>query len=286
MERRNFLRTLGVIGSSSLIAGSLKANDDQPVRSTDCVLIDTTRCVGCRSCEVACAEANGLPEPDLGDDSMLERERKTSESQFTVVNNYETEAGTVSAKKQCMHCLQPACASACLTKAMYKTDSGPVIWREDKCMGCRFCMISCPFDMPKFEYNSAMPRIQKCSLCWTRLVEGGQPACVEACPAEALTYGRRNELLEVARNRIYNNPGSYIPYIYGEHEVGGTSVLYLSSVPFEHLGFKNDLDHSPHPELTKTFLYSVPVILLLWPAFLLALSNATRPETETTDHEV
>jgi len=143
-------------------------------------------------------------------------------------------------------------------------------------------MVSCPFDIPKFEYHSAVPKIQKCTMCWERQQEGQQPACVENCPAEALTFGKRRDLLEIARQRIYDEPDKYVHHIYGEHEAGGTGYLYLASVPFEKLGFRTDVDKQPYPELSTNFLYGVPVVLLLWPAFLYALSNATKKE-ETMD---
>ena len=174
-----------------------------------------------------------------------------------------------------MHCNQPACATACPTKALVKTEEGPVIWRKDKCMGCRFCMVSCPFEMPKFEYDSPNPKIQKCKMCFERLQEGEKPACVTECPEEAIIFGSRRELIKEARKRIYENPNLYSDHIYGEHEAGGTGYLYLSSVPFDELGMRTDLGSTPYPEYTKTFLYSVPVVLTLWPAFLLALNKAT-----------
>jgi Fe-S-cluster-containing dehydrogenase component len=193
-----------------------------------------------------------------------------------VVNRHETSRGDVYVRRQCMHCLQPACAAACLTKAMAKTEEGPVVWNADKCMGCRFCMISCPFDVPKFEYDSANPRVLKCGMCWERLEEGELPACVKACPMKALTFGPRSELLEEARRRFYEAPDRYVHHIYGEHEAGGTSMLYLASVPFEQLGFRTDLGTTPYPDLTRGFLYSVPFILTVAPPFLLALSKASR----------
>jgi len=285
MDRRDFLKVLGAAGGTALTAGQLRAEETNGNKEFVGVLVDTTRCVGCRSCEVACAEANHLPMPDLDDDSVYEKERQPSETQFTVVNYYDTGAGQFSAKKQCMHCNQPACASACLVKAMLKTKDGPVIWREDRCMGCRYCMLSCPFDIPKFEYHSSNPRIRKCTMCWARLQQGQQPACVEACPAEALLFGKRRDLLEEGRKRIYDDPDNYVHHIYGEHEAGGTGVLYLAAVPFDQLGFKTEIEKTPYPELTKEFLYGVPVVLLLWPAFLLALSNATRGQREVMESE-
>jgi len=276
MDRRTALKTLGMIGATALVGDEAEAarqSEDGPEFVG--ILVDTTRCVGCRSCEFACAEANGLPEPN-DDDAVLEELRNTSETQWSTMNRFDTDKGEVFVKKQCMHCLQPACGSACLTKAMLKTKEGPVIWRESKCMGCRFCMVSCPFDMPKFEYDSAVPKIQKCRMCYEKLQEGEVPACVDECPEEAIIFGKRHELLEIARERIYTEPDRYVSHIYGEHEVGGTGWLYLSGVPFEQLGFRTDLGNEAYPNLTREFLYAVPVVLTLVPAFLLGVSNATK----------
>ncbi len=282
MDRRCFLKVVGAAGACALTPASARAAVATGAESTELcgVLVDTTLCMGCRACELACAEAHDLPEPDLSKDPVAGEERDPSETQLSVVNYYDTDEGEISVKRQCMHCTQPACASACLTKAMLKTEQGPVIWREDKCMGCRFCMVSCPFDRPAFEYHSAVPKIRKCDLCWDRVKQGEQPACVEECPAEALTFGKRSDLIEEARRRIYESPDDYIHEIYGEHEVGGTGYLYLASVPFSQLGFRMDLGNESYPELTTGFLYSVPIVLTLWPGFLLALSRASKPETE------
>jgi formate dehydrogenase iron-sulfur subunit len=286
MNRRSFLKTVGVAGAVAMgSSGGANASADGEGIEGYAVLVDTTRCVGCRNCETVCAEANGLPEPDVMDDSVLEAVRKTSETQWSVINRFDTDKGEFFVKRQCMHCVLPACASACLTKAMKKTDEGPVVWRENKCMGCRFCMVSCPFDMPKFEYNSANPKIQKCRMCWERLKEGQIPVCVENCPAEALTFGKRSEMIAEARRRIVVESGSYVDHIYGEHEVGGTGFLYLSAVPFEQIGFRTDLGSLAYPKLTQDFLYGVPIVLTLWPAFLLALSNATKPKSASDETE-
>jgi formate dehydrogenase iron-sulfur subunit len=276
IDRRGFLKTIGVVGATLASAGAAKASGTKGEIDPVGVLVDTTRCIGCRTCEVMCAETYGLPEPDLMDDTVFDAERKGSESQRTVVNRFETDAGEVFVKRQCMHCVEPACASACLTKAMAKTEQGPVVWRGSKCMGCRFCMVSCPFDAPKFEYHSANPKIQKCTLCWDRLQEGEQPACVENCPVGALQFGKRSELIEEARRRIYDDPDTYVHEIYGEDEVGGTSWLYLSAAPFDQIGFRTDLGKTAYPKYTQEFLYGVPIVLTLLPPFLLALSSATK----------
>ncbi|OGQ94232.1 MAG: hypothetical protein A2521_05640 [Deltaproteobacteria bacterium RIFOXYD12_FULL_57_12] len=276
--RRELLKLTGLAASASLLLGPDKAFARTVQRDTSTqvgMLVDTTRCIGCQSCEIACSEANGLPPPT--DKPNAGQRRTTGIDAYTVVNEIESEKSNIFCKTQCMHCDQPACVSACITNAMYKTPEGPVIWRENKCMGCRYCMLACPFDVPKFEYESINPRIRKCILCYDRLGDGKQPACVEACPQEAVQYGRRGDLLDIARKRIADHPAQYVHNIYGENEVGGTNVLYLSSVPFEQLGFKTDLGTVAYPEFTKTFLYSVPLVLLLGPAFMAGLRHATRP---------
>lgn len=274
MKRRNFLKLAGSVGAT-LAAQKSIAEEVVENKEFVGVLTDTTRCIGCRSCEIACAKAHDLEVPDIENVNALETERTTSEKRWTVVNRYDTEKGEVFVKKQCMHCWQPACTSACLTNAMFKTKEGPVIWRSGKCMGCRFCMVSCPFVIPKFEYNTWNPKIQKCSMCWERLEQNKKPACVEACPTDALMFGMKRDLMEIARVRIYRHPDKYVHQIYGEHEVGGTGWLYLSAVPFEQIGFRTDLGTTPYPEYTKEFLYSVPVILFGAPALLLGLSFLT-----------
>jgi formate dehydrogenase iron-sulfur subunit len=289
MDRRTFLKGMGTgiaaaVPGSSLLTGRLEAKEVVAGKEFMGVLVDTTRCVGCRSCEAACAEVNTMPVPDIGDASPLEKIRSTSVTQLTVINRYKTGKGEVFAKKQCMHCNQPGCVSACLVNAMKKQPDGAVTW-ETNCMGCRFCMVSCPFDIPKFEYESATPKILKCSLCWERLKKGQKPACVEACPVEALTFGARRQLIEEANRRIYTESGKYISHIYGEREVGGTGYLYISAVPFEQIGFRTDLGTTSYPEFSKGFLYSVPIVLLLWPAFLIGVHTITNRKDELQSRE-
>lgn len=280
MNRRAFLKNLSVISASSIPVAAFKAEAREDDNRHVGVLVDTTRCLGCRSCEMACAKAHDLPRPDFDPKTGYDKPRTMSEIQWTAVSRYQTGSGSVYVKRQCMHCFQPACVAACPTKAMYKTSRGPVIWRENKCMGCRYCMISCPFDVPRFEFGSAVPRIQKCILCWYRLEKGEQPACVQNCVGKALLFGNRSDLLDTAKERIYKNRAKYHHHIYGEHEVGGTGWIYTSSVPFEQIGFRNDLGTTAYPEYTRQFLYTVPVVLLLWPAMLLALNKATEKEEE------
>ncbi len=287
VNRRNFLKALGLTGVALGTGKKLSAVPKPKKSDTEFygVLYDSTRCVGCQSCEAACSLEHGLPEPDPEEWAEAGVVRKTNENRRTVINVHETSQGEVYSKTQCMQCSQPACVSACLTQAMHKTEEGPVIWRERKCMGCRYCMVSCPFDMPKFEYNSPNPKIQKCNMCFDRIKEGEMPACVTECPAEALTFGTRRELIAEARRRIAESPEMYNDEIYGEHEAGGTGWLYLSPVPFDEIGKKTNLQKSSYPELTKGFLYSVPTIFVLWPAMLLGLHKASKTNQQETENE-
>ncbi|MBN2467343.1 MAG: 4Fe-4S dicluster domain-containing protein [Deltaproteobacteria bacterium] len=284
MDRRKFLKVLATGASGLAFGNALKPNELQasaPGKQSDKellgVLVDTTRCIGCRSCEAACADINGLPEPNLDDEQIFEKRRTTSETQYTVVNRYLKEDETeIFVKTQCMHCNYPGCASACLVKAMHKLEEGPVNW-ETNCIGCRYCMVACPFDIPKFEYNTPTPKIQKCTFCWeTRVSKGEKPACVEACPADVMFFGTRKEVIEEAKSRIYQAPDDFYHHIYGEQEVGGTSWVYIAAVPFEQLGFRTDLGTTPYPKLSKGFLTNIAVIDLLVPTLLLGISYAAK----------
>lgn len=272
-NRRNFLKTLGTAGLTFTLGKSFGASTKKKDHDEFYgILYDSTRCIGCQSCEFACAEKYGLPDPTGGPDPSIVRQ--TSAKARIVVNAFNTSKGVQFMRKACNHCNRPACASSCLVKAMYKTDIGPVIWRENKCIGCRMCMMACPFDIPKYEYNSPDPIVQKCIMCYELVKKGELPACVKACPVQAIVFGKRKDLLDIAKARIYKEPKKYNHHIYGENEVGGTGVMYLAAVPFEELGCRMDLGTTAYPEYNKTFLYSVPVVLTLGPVFLLGLNNA------------
>jgi Fe-S-cluster-containing dehydrogenase component len=283
INRRDFFKALGATGMTIIgfnSAGSPGTNSEDDTEFYG-VLYDSSICIGCRACEKACAEAHGLPEPE--DEMKAGVQRKTSVNQRCTVNAFDTDEGEVYVRNQCMHCNEPACATACLTQAMYKTKEGPVIWREEKCMGCRYCMVSCPFDVPKFEYESANPIIQKCDMCYDRIKEGELPVCVETC-GDALYFGTRHELIAEARRRIAEWPEMYIDSIYGEHTVGGTGYLYLSPVSHNQLGFDIKLQKESYPSLTKSFLYSVPAVDVLVPSLLLGLHAATKNKQNKTEN--
>jgi Fe-S-cluster-containing dehydrogenase component len=237
-------------------------------------LFDSTRCIGCRKCEEGCNEVNELPVPDRAftDLTVLDTERRTTSKAYTIVNRYG-DAGDnkepVYRKVQCNHCLEPACASVCFVKAFSKNESGAVTYNEKVCVGCRYCMIACPFEIPAYEYDNAFsPRVRKCTMCHPRVVKGLLPGCVEICPTEALTYGKRDDLLRIGRERIRKFPERYVNHIYGENEMGGTSWLHLSAVAFKDIGMREDLGTTPAPKLTSGALSVVPMVVGLWPVLL------------------
>lgn len=283
IDRRNFFKTIGIAGLTLTIGKTAKAKvpGNSEIEFYG-MLYDSTRCIGCRACEKACAKAHNLPGPQ--DELKLDVLRKTSEFQRSVINKHTTSKGEVFVKNQCMNCGEPACAAACLTEAMHKTKEGPVIWREDKCMGCRYCMVSCPFDVPKFEYHSSNPEIQKCDMCYDRVIKGEIPVCAETC-GDAIIFGTRKELIAEARKRIAENPNDYIDQIYGEDVAGGTEWLYLSPVPFNELGFNTKLQNVSYPSLSKGFLYSVPAVFVLLPTLLLGVHEATKNNNKPKEEE-
>ena len=218
------------------------------------LLYDATLCINCKQCEAACAEKNKLPY----DDGVAAEDRQ-SDHKFTVV----LAKGDKYMRRLCMNCREPACASVCPVAALSKTPAGPVIYDASRCMGCRYCMVACPFSVPKYEWNKLAPRVRKCTMC-SDLIEAGQPtACAAICPTGATKFGEHDELLNEARRRIHENRGRYVDRIYGRFEVGGTSVLLLSSVPFETFGYPANVSTDPLPMLTYQVLSRIPDFLPL-----------------------
>jgi len=297
VSRRSFLQGAAAAGATIAMGGTLRktnAANIQQVSDSDGhagVLVDLTRCIGCRICEAACVAANGLPELEapVEDKTVFESRRRTDTRTYTVVNRYATSdalGDPVYEKVQCMHCVEPACASACLVGALHKTPEGPVIYDQDLCIGCRYCLIACPFNIPTYEYDHALdPKVQKCHMCYHRISRGELPGCVAECPVDALTYGSRSDLIKLARNRIRQYSDRYIDHIYGEHEAGGTSWLYISGAPFDDVGLPTDLGTQPFPVYTKEFLSFVPLVLVAWPALLGGMYLMSRAREQEDDAE-
>jgi formate dehydrogenase iron-sulfur subunit len=261
MDRRDFLKMIGGGSAALLPALPSRASDLKPDLSDGIgVLVDTTVCIGCRKCEWNCNKSNGLPEHPLEhfeDKTAFETYRRPTHEAYTVVNQFENEGKPMWAKVQCMHCLDPACVSACIVSAFERDEMGRVVYDPWRCMGCRYCMVACPFQIPAYEYDNALdPVVRKCTFCFEKLEAGQVPACVEICPVECLTYGKRSELLEMAHGKIERQPERYHDHVYGEHEVGGTAWLYLSPKPMAELNFP-ELGTDPVPNVTETIQHSV-----------------------------
>lgn len=255
------------------------------------VLMDMTKCVGCRGCQVSCKQAHDLPAektsffagqgyqnpPDLSGDTL-------TVVGFTEVQEEGKDLKWVFAKKQCMHCVEPSCVSACLVGALIKQEDGSVTYDNSKCIGCRYCMIACPFQIPRLEWDKTVPFIKKCDNCFDRrntdaptAINGtaleGQAlatfatsqqttACSKACPTQAIKFGERDALLAEAWARINQNPGKYVRHVYGEHEAGGTSVLYISSVSFDKIGFPMNVGTRAYPSYTHLAKSAIPPIII------------------------
>jgi len=263
LDRRRFLTTLGA--TAAAVAVGRDANAERHA-AADCdvawgVLVDTVVCIGCRKCEWACEQEHKLlnaPLANYDDKSVFAEDRRPDDKRYTVVNEYRgSDQRPHTIKMQCMHCNQPACVSSCIVGALTKDPQGPVVYDAWKCIGCRYCMVACPFQIPAYEYHNALtPEVRKCTFCHERLARGEQPACVAICPNEALTFGRREDLIEVARARIRHNPGKYIDHIYGEHEVGGTAWLYLLASDVASTGLP-ELGSNPIPPLTESIQHGI-----------------------------
>lgn len=246
------------------------------------VLVDLTQCIGCGSCTVACKLWNGTEfdeeRPATGDHPKL-----TSKN-WTTVKRLETTANGQPVwrfvKEQCLHCNEPACASACFSKALQKTENGPVIYYPDLCVGCRYCMVACPFNIPKYQWEKALPFVAKCQMCSTKIARGEAPACTAVCPTGVMKFGERDELIKQAKE-IIGTDGRYVQEIYGEKEVGGTAWIYLSDIPFAQLGFKTGLTTRPLPSYTHDgFLAYTPFVAAGWGALLTGLYLYTRRRNE------
>ncbi len=282
-SRRRFLKLVGVA------AGTVLAETVVPARAAEAsvpervqylarehaddpaMLIDLSRCIGCGACVVACKYQNRLDWRD--DQPWLGPEAELASANWTVVTTAQRDGGDGIryVKSQCMHCLEPACASACPVKALRKQPLGAVTYDVNKCIGCRYCLMACPFGIPTFEWDRPISKVSKCSLCFERVTRGEATACAAACPVGAIQFGPRGQLLEEARRRITAEPDRYQPHIYGETEVGGTSVLYVSDVPFSELGFVQGLPERPLPDYTWEGSRLIPPVAAGLGALLVAL---------------
>lgn len=218
------------------------------------ILYDSTLCVGCRECEKACSAGKNLAYND-----KIAAEETTSSHKLTAVRTH----GERFSRKLCMHCIDPACASVCPVAALQKTPQGPVVYLQDRCMGCRYCMVACVYQVPSYEWEARLPLVRKCDMCADRTAKDAVTRCSEACGFEATITGEREDLIQIARKRMAEKPDGYHPKIYGIEEIGGTSVLVLSAVPFEQLGYPSSVAKGALPNYTWAALQHVPNIAVV-----------------------
>ena len=227
------------------------------------VLVDLTRCTGCRGCQVACKEWNEREARSTVQGGSYENPPALSSDCYTRIRFNESDNGGQPVwrfvKEQCLHCKEPACAAACPVGALFKTSEGTVSYSFDRCIGCRYCMVACPFEIPKYEWQSTMPWVQKCSFCAERIKDGMEPSCIKTCPTGTMFYGDEKQVIAEARKRIGADKKKYVQHIFGEKEVGGTSWMYISDQPFDKLGFNTRLGDKALPTYTWSHLSKIPL---------------------------
>ena len=304
LNRRNFLKISGTMAAVPLIGGNDAANASQKSKQSEDVcgcLVDTTLCVGCRKCEEACNKRHNLIKPNesFEEKALLENERRPDENSYTVINKYyQKNVGSLTwrtkptfVKFQCMHCNDPACVSACIVGALTKTEKGPVIYDPKKCIGCRYCMVACPFQIPAYEYGKSLtPEVKKCTFCFEYIKEEKLPACAQVCPMEVMVFGKKAAILKLAHDRIKNNKGKYVEHIYGEKEVGGTSWVYLAAEPFDKIGFPKLSQEAP-PRLTEKIQHGIfkyfaaPIALFSTLGLLMFTTNFLKGSDKSNNKE-
>ncbi len=282
ISRRSFLKGMAagaaVLASTAAAGGVAVASSGPADPDAVGMLVDLTRCTGCNSCALACKESNARSEP-----LAVPSEISTDSFSFVDERQVTDQHGAplkVFVKRQCMHCVEPACVSACTVGALRKTPEGPVVYDSAKCIGCRYCQYACPYGVPAYDWDNPLGLIGKCEMCSDRLDAGDKPACADACPNGAIRFGKRSMLLAEAKAQLRSNPGRYVDHIYGEHEAGGTSVLYLAPVPFSALGFPvlGDESITSHGE---SVMRKTPVIALAMASMAAAVQFMTGRRART-----
>ena len=238
------------------------------------ILTDITKCIGCLKCVSACKKENNL---EMDVPRVWQKNDGLSAENWTSIiqkpsNHY--------VRKQCRHCLEPACVTVCPVGALHKTESGAVVYDKKKCLGCRYCMMACPYGIPRYDWDEPVPYVRKCILCYDKLINNQQPACTEICPEEATIFGEREDLIKLAHQRIRENPGKYINKIWGEHEIGGTSVLYISDIDLGFLSYQTKLGTKPLPQTTAPAMKSVPYAFVGMGGAMLGLNWIIRRRNE------
>jgi len=296
-RRQALVQIAGVAGAvtAAPVASALaEMHPAHPVAAPDAVamLYDSTICTGCKACMTACSEANGLPADTALSGGLWHMPLDLNSKTKNIIKLYEEPGGGFAfVKKQCMHCLDPACVTGCPFGSLKKGQWGAVTWDSSLCIGCRYCEVACPFDVPKFEWDKWNPKIVKCEFCFDqRLEHNQQPACTGVCPTGAVVFGQRADLLAKAKERIADSPGKYFENrVYGEHEAGGTQVLYLSGVAFDKIGLpklgSTSLGHYATQVTSVIYKWLSGPILLAGILFSVIRGNWKQHEAERPERE-
>ena len=295
-SRRGFLKTVGTGAGALALAPVAQASSGAAPHANNeelGMLYDATKCVGCKACMAACKRENkdegelACDKAPFDKDTLWDAPSDLSGNNRTVIKLYKEPGKPWSyVKASCMHCQDPACVSVCPVSALTKDKrTGIVEYNKNACVGCRYCQLACPFNIPKFQWDRALPQIVKCNLCKnTFLKKHGTTACADACPTGAILFGQRKDLLQEARKRLQQNPDKYVQKIYGEKEVGGVNHLYLAGVPFAKLGLPVLPEEAP-PRFSEKIMHTIykgfiaPVVLYAT-LFVIAFRNMKRPESE------
>jgi len=228
------------------------------------ILYDSSKCSACKGCQVQCKQWNMMPS-SLGKDtneftgsyqSMADLNGDTRlmiEFRETAGDNGVEWAFS---RRACFHCTDPACMAACPVGAYSKTSEGAVKLDRTKCIGCKYCNGACPFTVPKYRDNFGVSN--KCTLCDDRTAVGREPACVQTCPAAALTYGQRDAMIAAGKKRVeeLKTEGFSKAELYGETEMGGMHVLHVAKFGLEAHGYKRD---AQMPDIVKLLDIAKPL---------------------------
>lgn len=279
LSRRSLLKGMVAAGAAAAVSAAPASAREKKTAPADAhgMLYDATLCIGCKACVVACKEFNKMPADGSTLGSIYDAPTDLNGKTKNVIALYKGDGKQSYMKKQCMHCIDPACASVCMLGSFKKRPLGIVTWDSSKCIGCRNCMVACHYNIPKFEWFETFPKMVKCELCSHVTADGTeagakptgkQPGCCSVCPRKAVVFGKYSDLVAMAESRVKANKGKYEEdRVYGITEVGGTQVLYLAAagVPFDKLGLVK-IDE-PIPELSETIQHGIyqgfiaPVVL-------------------------
>lgn len=243
------------------------------------MLFDTSKCTGCRACQVACKQWNQLPAEKTEFRGTYENPPAFSANTWTKIGfreyyNEELDKDQwIFTKLGCMHCTDAACIKACPAGAISHTDFGSVVIDDKKCIGCNYCVANCTFNVVGFDRGANVAR--KCTFCYDRLLNGEIPACAKTCPTGALTFGDRKEIVSLAKKRRKELREDSFPRadIYGLEEVGGTGMLYLLKEGKDNAEDKYGLPTNPRVPFAAYIWDYVfkPVRMVLVAALALAL---------------